>query len=131
MACVRPRLELSMVTALFVATVLAASSDDPLPTNSAAQPAESSAPHDASACATGAANDPTLKEGAAIVRVCTDEKGSLTSDPTIVKSSGSCRLDQGAIKLVKSQSGHYQPATANGKPVSSCANIRIKFELKD
>ena len=50
-------------------------------------------------------------------------------EPTIAKTSGSARLDEGAIKLAKA--GHYNPGTEDGKPVTACINFSIKFQLKN
>lgn len=70
------------------------------------------------------------EEGLSTVRVCVDPKGRLTSDPTTVKSSGSARLDEGALKLARAGSGHYRPTTEDGQPVSSCYPLGIRFQLK-
>ena len=53
--------------------------------------------------------------------------GRLTEEPTIVNSSGSARLDEGALKLAKA--GRYVAATVNGKPTTDCFSFRIKFQL--
>lgn len=68
--------------------------------------------------------------GSATVQVCVDGTGRLTANPTIAQSSGSARLDAGALKLARAGSGHYQPTTEDGKPVSACYPFRIRFELK-
>jgi TonB family protein len=70
------------------------------------------------------------EEGMSTVRVCVDPKGKLTSDPTTVKSSGSARLDEGALKLARAGSGHYRAATEDGRPVNSCYPLGIRFQLK-
>ena len=69
--------------------------------------------------------------GAASVRVCVDAEGRLTTHPTIARSSGSARLDDGALKLAHAGSGHYRPTTEDGRPVDSCYVFRIRFELRD
>jgi TonB family protein len=69
--------------------------------------------------------------GVAIVRACVDSKGVLTGEPAIAQSSGSARIDQGALKLAQAGSGHYRPTTEDGRPVSSCYSFRIKFALRD
>jgi protein TonB len=69
--------------------------------------------------------------GAAVVHVCVDANGKLSQDPTVLTTSGSARLDEGAVKLAKAGSGHYRPTTEDGKAVTSCFPLRIKFELKD
>jgi periplasmic protein TonB len=69
--------------------------------------------------------------GAAVVKVCVDAGGKLTQDPVVQTTSGSARLDDGALKLAKAASGKYKPATDDGKPVTSCFPLRIRFDLKD
>lgn len=68
--------------------------------------------------------------GVATVRVCVDGNGRLASDAAIAQSSGSARLDEGALKLAKAGSGHYRSTTEDGRPVSYCYPFRIRFELK-
>jgi TonB family protein len=69
-------------------------------------------------------------EGAAAVRVCVNEHGKLSADPTIVQSSGFQLLDDGALKLAKAGSGHYRTTTEDGRPVNDCYSFRIRFTLK-
>jgi protein TonB len=71
------------------------------------------------------------EEGTATVRACVGPNGKLTEDPTIAQTSGSVRLDEGAVKLAKAASGHYQPGTADGQPDTQCFAFRIKFELRN
>jgi TonB family protein len=71
------------------------------------------------------------EQGVAMVRVCVDEKGRLTADPTTVEGTGYPQLDQGALKLARAGSGHYRPSTENGRPVKSCYPLRIRFQLKN
>ena len=71
------------------------------------------------------------EKGAATVKVCVDGKGRLTSEPTISQSTGSSRLDGGALRLAKAGSGHYRATTENGQPVDSCYPLRIRFDLKN
>jgi TonB family protein len=70
------------------------------------------------------------EQGIATVGVCVDANGRLTSDPTTVQSSGSSRLDQGALQLAKAGSGHYRATTEDGRRVSSCYSFRVRFELR-
>jgi TonB family protein len=70
------------------------------------------------------------EEGMSTVRVCVDLKGKLTSSPTTVKSSGSTRLDEGALNLARAGSGHYRATTEDGQPVDSCYPLGIRFQLK-
>jgi TonB family protein len=67
--------------------------------------------------------------GIVTVRTCVDGKGRLNSEPTIVESSGSARLDGGALKLARAGSGHYRATTEDGQPVASCYAFRIRFAL--
>jgi TonB family protein len=69
------------------------------------------------------------EQGIATVSACVDTSGRLTSDPTIIQSSGSPRLDKGALTLAIAGSGHYRATTENGKPVNSCYAFRIRFDL--
>jgi TonB family protein len=69
------------------------------------------------------------ESGAATVQVCVDVQGRLTTDPTLTVSSGSRRIDDGALNLARAGSGHYRPSTEDGQPVSSCYPYRIRFVL--
>jgi len=70
------------------------------------------------------------EQGVSTVRVCVGDNGRLTSDPTIVQSSGSPRLDGGALLLAKAGSGHYRAATEDGRAVNSCYAFRVRFALR-
>lgn len=70
------------------------------------------------------------ESGGVNVRACVGPNGRLTAAPTVVKSSGSSRLDEGALRLARAGSGRYEPATADGRPVSSCFVFRVTFVLK-
>lgn len=70
------------------------------------------------------------EQGIATVRVCVDSNGRLTADPTTVQTSGSARLDEGALQLAKAGSGHYRATTEDGRAVNSCYAFRIRFELR-
>jgi protein TonB len=69
------------------------------------------------------------EEGSAIVHACVAPTGKLSEDPTIAKTSGSSRLDEGAIKLAKA--GRYVAGTEDGKPMTACFNMSIKFQLRN
>lgn len=71
------------------------------------------------------------EQGVAIVNVCVDEHGRLTSDPTTVQGTGYTQLDEGALKLARAGSGHYRASTLDGRPVKSCYPLRIRFQLKN
>jgi TonB family protein len=70
------------------------------------------------------------EEGNVTVHVCVGSSGKLTEDPTVAQTSGSARLDEGAIKLAKAGSGHYRPSTEDGQPVNSCFPFRIRFAIR-
>ncbi len=53
------------------------------------------------------------------------------SDPITVQSSGSSRLDVGALQLAKVGSGHYRASTEDGQPVNSCYSFRVRFQLRN
>jgi protein TonB len=69
--------------------------------------------------------------GASVVRVCVDPRGHLTGAPALLESSGSRRLDAGALRLAAAGSGHYRPTTADGQPVTACYAFRVRFALID
>ncbi len=71
------------------------------------------------------------EEGTANVHVCVGPNGKLTEDPTLAQTSGSARLDEGALKLAKAASGHYTPGTEDGQPATTCTVFKIKFELRN
>ncbi len=78
-----------------------------------------------------AASRRLAENGAATVRVCVDGSGRLSAAPTIAESSGSARLDAGALRLAKAGSGHYRPTTEDGRPVESCYPFRVRFRFKE
>lgn len=68
------------------------------------------------------------EEGNVVVRACVDSSDQLIGQPTIVTSSGSISLDQGAVELAKA--GRYRAARSSGQPVpQSCVSFRVKFEI--
>ena len=71
------------------------------------------------------------EQGIATVRVCVDVNGRLIADPTTLMSTGSPRLDEGAVALARAGSGHYRATTEDGRPVSACYPFRIRFQLKN
>jgi periplasmic protein TonB len=70
------------------------------------------------------------EQGVTTVRVCVGANGRLTSDPATAQTSGSPRLDDGALLLAKAGSGHYRAATEDGRAVNSCYSFRVRFALK-
>jgi TonB family protein len=71
------------------------------------------------------------EQGATALHVCVDNRGRLTSEPTISQSSGSPRLDGSALTLARAGSGHYRPTTEDGRAVNACFPFRIRFELAE
>lgn len=67
------------------------------------------------------------EEGSPTLRVCVGADNKLTEVPSIAKSSGSARLDEGAVSLAKA--GRYVAASEDGRPVPSCFEFRIVFKL--
>ena len=70
------------------------------------------------------------EQGIATVQVCVDAKGRLSANPTMLQSTGSHWLDEGALKLARAGSGHYRAAIEDGQPVNSCYPLRIRFHLQ-
>jgi protein TonB len=70
------------------------------------------------------------EQGSVTMHSCVDGSGKLTEEPSIAKSSGSSRLDGGAMRLAKAGSGKYTPATEDGKGVPGCVNFIVKFQLR-
>jgi protein TonB len=70
------------------------------------------------------------EQGAVTMHSCVGPDGKLTEEPSVVKSSGSARLDGGGMRLAKAASGKYTPATEDGKPVAGCVNFIVKFQLR-
>src|SRR5215469_3462984 len=71
------------------------------------------------------------EQGTAFVKLCIGAGGRLVGDPQIQRSSGSSRLDQAAVRYAKATSGHFEPETRNGAPVTVCTALPIKFQLTD
>jgi TonB family protein len=70
------------------------------------------------------------EQGNTAIQVCVDASGKLTAAPQVTHSSGSSRLDEGALRLARAGSGHYRASTENGTPVSSCYDYLIRFNLQ-
>ena len=65
--------------------------------------------------------------GRSVLCVCIDENGKLTQDPVIAESSGDARVDKGAVKLARVNSGRYTPPTLDGKPQKGCFRYAVNF----
>jgi len=70
------------------------------------------------------------EEGLVTVGVCVGPDGKLTEPPKVEKSSGKDRLDQAAVKVASVGSGRFKPATEDGKPVTKCTQLPIRFKLR-
>jgi TonB family protein len=68
-------------------------------------------------------------EGASTVGVCVDANGKRSSDPTLVQSSGSAKLDEGAKHVLRD--GRYARAMQGDQYVSSCYQFRIVFKINN
>ena len=71
------------------------------------------------------------EQGTALVKLCIGAGGRVIGDPAVERSSGSSRLDQAAVRYAKATSGHFDPATRNGAPITECVSLPIKFQLTD
>jgi len=69
------------------------------------------------------------EEGLTVVDICVGPDGKLTEPPKVGKTSGHERLDQAAVKVASVGSGRFKPATEEGKPVSKCTQLPIRFKL--
>jgi periplasmic protein TonB len=70
------------------------------------------------------------EQGSPVVKICLGADGKLAAgSPSIATSSGSPRLDEGALLLVKAGARYITPAKEDGRPVAACQDLRIKFEL--
>jgi hypothetical protein len=65
--------------------------------------------------------------GRSVLCVCVDDKGTLTQDPVITESSGDPRVDSGAVKLARLDSGRYKLSAADGKPQKGCFRFAVNF----
>lgn len=70
------------------------------------------------------------QEGLVAVTLCVGPDGKLTKAPTVVKSSGTASLDEAALRYAQATSGHWKPATEDGKPVEKCSQLPVRFTLK-
>jgi periplasmic protein TonB len=67
------------------------------------------------------------EQGTTIVRACPGANGRVQGQPSVVKSSGSSRLDQAALKWATA--AHFKPGTADGRPIKECVEFRVVFQL--
>lgn len=73
-------------------------------------------------------SEPLSRANRVTVHVCTDEKGKLQGEPSVVQSSGVASMDQAAVKIASAGSPYYHPNTAPNAPGSGCAQLTIEFE---
>jgi protein TonB len=66
------------------------------------------------------------QEGRAVVKICINISGKVES-AEIATSSGNPQFDEAAIKVGKAF--RFKPPTQEGKPVSTCPSLPVKFEL--
>lgn len=66
--------------------------------------------------------------GTAQIRLCAAADGSVAGTPTVIKSSGSSRLDEAAVKW--GVHVRMRPATVDGKAVEGCVPLAVKFVLQ-
>jgi TonB family protein len=75
--------------------------------------------------------DSHTRHGEVTVRVCADEEGKLEQTPIVLSSSGDPHLDEAATKIAASGPQYYRPSTTvDGKPVSGCVELAIRFDTK-
>ncbi len=67
-------------------------------------------------------------QGAAVVRVCVDERGVRQGNPVVEQSSGNARLDEGALNVARS--GRYARSLQGSTPVPNCFRFHIGFQFK-
>jgi protein TonB len=65
-------------------------------------------------------------EGTAIVRICVGPSGRVTS-VSLARSSGSPLLDGAALRYARATSGHWHPASRDGRPISACTRLPVRF----
>jgi TonB family protein len=67
-------------------------------------------------------------EGASIVRVCVDENGKRTGEPTVQQTSGDAGLDRGALHVVRD--GHFARSMQGDKYVPNCYAFKVIFKVR-
>jgi periplasmic protein TonB len=70
------------------------------------------------------------EEGTAQVKVCVNAGAKIVDGPTVEKTSGSQRLDDGAIAYAKAL--RFIPASDDGKAEdNSCVSFKVVFKLRN
>jgi TonB family protein len=85
-------------------------------------------PDAATGRAPASANAALPRQGKVGMCVCVDEAGKLAHPPTVLQSAGDAGFDKAAVEIASG--GHYQPSTQNGKAVSDCFPVTVKFEVQ-
>lgn len=70
------------------------------------------------------------QEGLVQINLCVGPDGKLSQPPAVTKGSGTASLDEAAIKWANASSGHWKPATEDGKPINKCSQLPVRFTLK-
>ncbi len=60
---------------------------------------------------------------------CIDDNGNVVTTPTIVKSSGSTQLDEGALKLA--QAGCNKEQHIDPKSLPHCVKFKVKYVIHE
>jgi periplasmic protein TonB len=69
------------------------------------------------------------EEGTAQVKVCVNASGKVIEGPTVEKTAGNQRLDDGAVQYAKAL--HFFPGSDDGKPEdNSCVSFKVTFKLR-
>jgi protein TonB len=66
------------------------------------------------------------QEGRTVVKICVNTTGKIDS-VEVATPSGIPELDDAALKVAKAY--RFKPATSEGKPISVCPTLPVKFEL--
>jgi TonB family protein len=118
-----------LAVAFVLSASVAAAEDSTAPTGTApVQPPKIAAPHTMPPGAYPLMSTTLGEEGNTTLRFTINADGSV-SNPVVVKSSGSPRLDEAAIEGVKTW--RYVPAMQNGKPVSVPWVATVSWRLQD
>lgn len=72
------------------------------------------------------------EEGLVTINLCVGENGKIT-DAKLVKTSGFPKLDAAAIEhaLSGAWDKNFNPATQNGKPITACSNVPVRFKIEN
>ncbi len=67
--------------------------------------------------------------GVVVVNLCVDETGAATG-ATLRETSGFRRLDEAALRHLRTGATRLLPGTENGQPVPMCTDLRVRFALE-